>query len=658
MKFTFGPESRPLDGFTIKRAIARGGFGEVYYALTDSGKEVAIKLLQENLDVELRGVSQCLNLKHPNLVTIFDIKQDADGDSWVVMEFVSGKTLDHVLHENPNGMPLDDVLPWLDGIGAGIGFLHDRGIVHRDLKPANIFRENGIVKVGDVGLSKFITPSRRSAHTQSVGTVYYMAPEVAKGRYGREVDVYSFAVILYEMLTGKVPFDGETTAEILMKHLTERPNLDPIPAKLRPVFERALEKDPQRRTPDVTELARHFRAAAAGADVAEFARIQPWDADRNELNSGESSYAGVPKVEHSNTQLQSIPPRASVFESPPVAKSGWEEFWASLWRGLGSAWRQHPFLSIAAIGAAAMWTWPHLRTAGAPKLFLLATSLLVAFAIYRAVSHGVDWLLAPQRSGQRNSDSDGSRGIRLNAPTGSRPSSTKAGPPPWPHVPFRRAAYRVMDPNSMREVSWRRRITELSGSMAIAGLATALVTAVLAYLTNLFGSTALTALTGHFVAGTLIGTWSLLVLCKMREGCRRERYLDRLLLAGVGALVGVALFQVDQYLLVDLPKDGWTPHGGVLATTSLQLSDAAEQPKVEGYAAFFAIVFGLRRWWWHADAFRSHRFRVLSVLLTTCVGFLAAQACGFPVLWGTVWAASLSSIVQLAAAWTPPEQRG
>src|SRR5262249_8562718 len=77
MKFTFQPESKPLAGYTIKRAIHRGGFGEVYYALTDAGKEVALKLLKQHLDVELRGISQCLNLKHPNLVTIFDVKQDA-----------------------------------------------------------------------------------------------------------------------------------------------------------------------------------------------------------------------------------------------------------------------------------------------------------------------------------------------------------------------------------------------------------------------------------------------------------------------------------------------------------------------------------------------------------------------------------------------------
>src|SRR5262245_57184533 len=128
MKFTFAPESRPLDGYTIKRAIVRGGFGEVYYALSDSVIEVALKLLQDNLELELLGGSQDLNLNHPQIATLFDIKQDNEGDHWIVMEYVGGKTLDRVIHDHANGLPLDDVLMWLDGIAAGIGFLHDRGI--------------------------------------------------------------------------------------------------------------------------------------------------------------------------------------------------------------------------------------------------------------------------------------------------------------------------------------------------------------------------------------------------------------------------------------------------------------------------------------------------------------------------------------------------
>lgn len=268
MKFTFPPDSKPLPGYTIKRAIDRGGFGEVYYALSDAGKEVALKLLQHNLDVELRGVRQCLNLRHPNLITIFDIRTDNDEDHWIIMEYAGGKTLEQTLAAQTHPMPPAEALSWLRGIADGVEFLHSRGLVHRDLKPGNIFADQGTVKVGDVGLSKFITPSRRSAQTESVGTVHYMAPEVARGRYGNEVDVYAAGIILYEMLVGRVPFEGESTAEILMKHLTATPDLAPIPAGLRPLLARALEKDPERRLHSLTDLARGLEQFVAGEQPA------------------------------------------------------------------------------------------------------------------------------------------------------------------------------------------------------------------------------------------------------------------------------------------------------------------------------------------------------------------------------------------------------
>jgi hypothetical protein len=265
MKFACAPESRPLAGYTIKRAIDRGAFGEVYYALSDAGKEVALKLLHTNQEAELRGVSQCLNLKHANLVALYDIRRDDEGDAWVVMEYIAGESLEQRLSRVTGGLPVDEVLRWIDGFAAGIDYLHGRGIVHRDLKPANVFLDGGVVKIADVGLSKFMTPSRRSAQTESVGTVYYMAPEVAHGKYGRELDVYSLGVIAFEMLTGRVPFEGESTGEILMKHLAQPPDLSDIPERLRPVLARALEKDPAKRTPSAGRLAAEFRAAVTGA---------------------------------------------------------------------------------------------------------------------------------------------------------------------------------------------------------------------------------------------------------------------------------------------------------------------------------------------------------------------------------------------------------
>ena len=94
VRFLYASGTRPLDGYVIKRGVGSGGFGEVYYATSDAGKEVALKLIRRNLDTELRGMRQCLNLKHPNLLSLYDIRQDDTGDTWVVMEYMSGKCLE------------------------------------------------------------------------------------------------------------------------------------------------------------------------------------------------------------------------------------------------------------------------------------------------------------------------------------------------------------------------------------------------------------------------------------------------------------------------------------------------------------------------------------------------------------------------------------
>src|SRR5688572_10825504 len=112
MKFTYSSGQRPLDGYTIKRGIGKGGFGEVYYALSDGGKEVALKLVRSNFEVELRGIGQCLNLKHQNLVNLFDLRTDSQGDHWVVMEYVAGEPLSVILERHPNGVGSDLAAEW------------------------------------------------------------------------------------------------------------------------------------------------------------------------------------------------------------------------------------------------------------------------------------------------------------------------------------------------------------------------------------------------------------------------------------------------------------------------------------------------------------------------------------------------------------------
>src|SRR5262245_14458534 len=263
MKFTYSSGARPLDGYTIKRGVGRGGFGEVYYGVSDGGKEVALKLVRGNLEVELRGVAQCLNLKHPNLVNLYDLKTDSQGDHWVVMEYIAGEPLSAVLTRHPNGLSPELAQQWFLALAQAVAYLHDHGIVHRDLKPGNIFLENGVIKVGDYGLSKFIGASQRTAQTQSVGTVHYMAPEISTGNYGKQIDVYAAGVILYEMLTGRVPFEGESAGEILMKHLTTPPDLSRLPAAYVAIVGKALAKNPAHRYSSMAEMARAVERVGA-----------------------------------------------------------------------------------------------------------------------------------------------------------------------------------------------------------------------------------------------------------------------------------------------------------------------------------------------------------------------------------------------------------
>jgi serine/threonine protein kinase len=253
---------RPLEGFVIQQAAGRGGFGEVYYALSDSGREVALKVITAYEQIELRGISQCMNLKSPHLVTIFDVKHNAQGRPFVIMEYVSGPSLRQLLDENPAGLGEQKSAFFLREIAKGLTFLHDCGIVHRDLKPGNIFYETGYVKIGDYGLSKAISTTQHSGQTITVGTVHYMAPEIGAGKYDRSIDIYAMGAVLYEMLTGVPPFIGASPSEILLKHLSAQPDCSAISEPFAGVIRRAMAKDPNERFQNVQEMVEAVFGAA------------------------------------------------------------------------------------------------------------------------------------------------------------------------------------------------------------------------------------------------------------------------------------------------------------------------------------------------------------------------------------------------------------
>lgn len=661
MKFTFEPESRPLDGYTIKRAIQRGGFGEVYYALSDAGKEVALKLIQQNMDIELRGVSQCLNLKHPNLVTIFDIRTDADGDHWVIMEYVSGKSLDRVLAEHPQGMPVQEAERWLSGIAAGVGYLHDRGIVHRDLKPANIYSEHGIVKTGDVGLSKFISPSRRSAHTQSVGTVYYMAPEVAHGRYGREVDVYGLAIMTYELLTGRVPFDGETTGEILMKHLSMKPDLSPLPARLRPVLARALEKDPQLRTGSVEQLEAEFKDAVRGRETPLEIPANAFGAHRPATEQyAQSEPAPQPDfVSHDDTDPRSAErPRAGQGQHHKGHRRQGKKHFA---RMAGELFRKAlPVIIILAIFAPQALGFI-TRSAG-----LCAIIFAAGYIAYRVVGLLANAIIGPDHDGASAGLEAGNRDGTVPTATPAMPVAArrrrKSVPPPLPQpvrqsqpapVVKKKPRTQLLTPNTKRSISLRQRVTEVSGSMAVAALCTVVITVGLCAVTNFLSTP---SAVGLFAVTTLMGAWAIMLPAKTFEGFG-DVWMRRMVFLVLGGAVGTVAYWLDQNLMVDFEYSSSQPSLVVNEVADFSLMNDHGQPALAGYVLFFAGLFFLRRWWWHADAFRPHRLRLSSLLLTLGLGFVLSALLRFPFLWGMTWAVAISSVVQLASIWVPPAER-
>jgi serine/threonine protein kinase len=672
MKFTFAPEATPLAGYTIKRAIDRGGFGEVYYALSDSGKEVALKLLQRNQHVELRGVRQCLNLKHPNLVTIFDIKTDADDDHWVVMEYVSGKSLEVVLAENSKGLPLDEVETWLAGMAAGTAFLHDRGIVHRDLKPANVFRENGVVKIGDVGLSKFITPSRRSAQTESVGTVYYMAPEVARGKYGSELDVYSLGVILYEMLTGSVPFSGESTGEILMKHLTEPPDLSKIPAQFRAVVGLALEKDPQRRTPGAARLLEDFRRARQGRQIAE------------EIPA--SHFVDVPQLERSAVLKPPSPPGARPAAhvdqptvhyahpagnnpfprpqppSPPVplarelgaATRDLGQILNDFGNWLGSTFRKRPWLAVI-LAVVLLPKFAHgMKEPSTGLLIIAGIGLATYFAVKSAktptaVKAGPAAAASPPPPREAQPVAAPRPAVPPSPPV--RPVVKKQPPPPTPWT--------------VRDISFTRRITDMTGAMTMAVvwslLATAAVSGLSRHLPLVSPEHALLTTPGGlglFGLTTIVGAWALLFSSKLFEGTATSGRERRLIQTALGAAVGALAFGLHQDLLTELPLrstfPGLVDHVGQF---SLKTTSSVTEPSLAGFVLYFAALFGIRRWWMLADAYRSKRFRIFSVLFSGLIAFVIPAAFVFQQNWGLMWGVAIATVVQLSSPWVSLKNR-
>jgi eukaryotic-like serine/threonine-protein kinase len=258
--------------YRIQAKIGAGGMGEVYRATdTRLSRDVAIKVLPEALARDAdrmarfeREAKVLASLNHPNIASIYGF-EESNGSRALVMELVEGLTLAERIKQGP--LPLDEALPIAKQIAEGLEYAHERGIIHRDLKPSNVkLTRDGQVKLLDFGLAKALegetseeelqnSPTLSAAATRAgvlLGTAAYMSPEQARGkRVDRRADIWAFGCVLYEMLSGRNAFGGETTSDILACVIRAEPDWpavpSSVPARIRELLRRCLQKDPRKR---------------------------------------------------------------------------------------------------------------------------------------------------------------------------------------------------------------------------------------------------------------------------------------------------------------------------------------------------------------------------------------------------------------------------
>ncbi|WP_047522067.1 Stk1 family PASTA domain-containing Ser/Thr kinase [Microbacterium sp. ZOR0019] len=320
--------------YRVDELIGHGGMAKVYrgYDLT-LGREVAIKILDPELarDTTFRTrfrleAQAASRMSHPSIVRVYDAGDPSATDSssdeppYIVMELVKGTLLKDIISAGP--VPVEDAVRYVDGILEALDYSHRAGVVHRDIKPGNVMvTDKGQVKVMDFGIARAVSDSSSTVAetTQIIGTAAYFSPEQAKGEpVDARADLYSTGVVLYELLTGRQPFRGESPVAVAYQHVSETPvpptevNED-APGALDPIVLRALAKDPYQRYPD----AAHFRAALDAAVAGDAPTRKQLGALTSELYGPSPRQAQ--ETARSLRQLSSDTTMTRTQSGPPVA---------------------------------------------------------------------------------------------------------------------------------------------------------------------------------------------------------------------------------------------------------------------------------------------------------------------------------------------------
>ena len=260
--------------YKIQEKIGNGGMATVYKALDQIlNRYVAVKVLREEFTTDEEFIKRfnaeaqsAARLIHPNIVSVYDVGQEYN-IYYIVMELIQGKTLKQIIEE-------DGHLSWKWAvniaiqIASALEMAHKNNIIHRDIKPHNIMiTEDGVAKVTDFGIAKAVSNSTITAFGTTLGSVHYFSPEHARGGYtDSKSDLYSLGVVMYEMVTGKVPFDADTPVSIALKHMQEEP-VPPIkvnkeiPFAVNQIILKAMKKDPNERYQNASEMIKDLNIA-------------------------------------------------------------------------------------------------------------------------------------------------------------------------------------------------------------------------------------------------------------------------------------------------------------------------------------------------------------------------------------------------------------